>query len=454
MSRGVEKWRGPRGQSSSYLYLRWRDLSLPLSLSLYPSFSISPSLSQMAGSLSPSLSVSLFPSLSISPSLSQMAGSLSPSLSVSLFPSLSISPSLSQMAGSLSPSLSVSLFPSLSISPSLSQMAGSLSPSLSLSLSLPISLHLCLRWQDLSSSLCLSISLNLSISISDSLPTVLSLRLPPFLVISFSSFSHALSYIFLPLSMFSFSSRSSPLSLYSLSFETGQRLGGLEFPCSQTRGLPAMSIHLMPDRHSLFLRVSSRQEKSNQGKLPAWLFYRPLLFNFWGNSLETPNVWGLSSFHPNVSKQPPPPQCLGFCLLFTPRLLSRRAGSDVDATAAAHRTRKPRQHRESRRLHQFPALPGQPLPLPTDPTGLNPPRWSLPVPILPFPPLPPVPQLPAFPGFPPIPFFKPWKMLLHFLLYYMFSFGELSMTFFKQSSTVCVFFDHSLIFVIFIRRRQ
>ena len=60
-----------------------------------------------------------------------------------------------------------------------------------------------------------------------------------------------------------------------------------------------------------------------------------------GNSLETPNVWGLSSFHPNVSKQPPPPQCLGFCLLFTPRLLSRRAGSDVDATAAAHRTRKP-----------------------------------------------------------------------------------------------------------------
>ena len=59
-----------------------------------------------------------------------------------------------------------------------------------------------------------------------------------------------------------------------------------------------------------------------------------------GNSLETPNVWGLSSFHPNVSKQPPPPQCLGFCLLFTPRLLSRRAGSDVDATAAAHRTPK------------------------------------------------------------------------------------------------------------------
>ena len=54
-----------------------------------------------------------------------------------------------------------------------------------------------------------------------------------------------------------------------------------------------------------------------------------------GNSLETPNVWGLSSFHPNVSKQPPPPQCLGFCPLFTPTFLSRRAGSDVDATAAA-----------------------------------------------------------------------------------------------------------------------
>ena len=32
----------------------------------------------------------------------------------------------------------------------------------------------------------------------------------------------------------------------------------------------------------------------------------------------------------------------GFCPLFTPTLLSRRAGSDVDATAAADRTRKPR----------------------------------------------------------------------------------------------------------------
>ena len=61
-----------------------------------------------------------------------------------------------------------------------------------------------------------------------------------------------------------------------------------------------------------------------------------------GNSLETPNVWVLSSFHPNVWKQPPPPQCLtrsGGC---TPTLLSCRAGSDVDATAAADRTRKPR----------------------------------------------------------------------------------------------------------------
>ena len=61
-----------------------------------------------------------------------------------------------------------------------------------------------------------------------------------------------------------------------------------------------------------------------------------------GNSLETPNVWVLSTFHPNVRKQPPPPQCLtrsGGC---TPTLLSRRAGRDVDATAAADRTRTPR----------------------------------------------------------------------------------------------------------------
>ena len=73
-----------------------------------------------------------------------------------------------------------------------------------------------------------------------------------------------------------------------------------------------------------------------------------------GNSLETPNVWGLSSFHPNVSKQPPPPQCLGFCLLFTPRLLSCRAGSDVDATGSsspdAEATSLPCHHKAKQKL--------------------------------------------------------------------------------------------------------
>ena len=68
-----------------------------------------------------------------------------------------------------------------------------------------------------------------------------------------------------------------------------------------------------------------------------------------GNSLETPNVWVLSSFHPKVWKQPPPPQCFGFCPLFTLTVLSRRAGSDVDATAAAHWTRKPRHYHVSTR---------------------------------------------------------------------------------------------------------
>ena len=38
--------------------------------------------------------------------------------------------------------------------------------------------------------------------------------------------------------------------------------------------------------------------------------------------METPNVWVLSSFHPNVSKQPPPPQCLGV-VLFSPRRFYR-----------------------------------------------------------------------------------------------------------------------------------
>ena len=47
-----------------------------------------------------------------------------------------------------------------------------------------------------------------------------------------------------------------------------------------------------------------------------------------GNSLETPNVWVLSSFHPNVSKHQPPPQCLGF-VLFSPRRFYR---AEVAAT--------------------------------------------------------------------------------------------------------------------------
>ena len=48
-----------------------------------------------------------------------------------------------------------------------------------------------------------------------------------------------------------------------------------------------------------------------------------------GNSLETPNVWVLSTFHPKVWKQPPPPQCLTMSGGYTPTVLSRRAGSDV-----------------------------------------------------------------------------------------------------------------------------
>ena len=47
-----------------------------------------------------------------------------------------------------------------------------------------------------------------------------------------------------------------------------------------------------------------------------------------GNSLETPDVWGLSSFHPNVSKQLPPPKCLGF-VLFSPRCFYHRAKQKI-----------------------------------------------------------------------------------------------------------------------------
>ena len=81
-----------------------------------------------------------------------------------------------------------------------------------------------------------------------------------------------------------------------------------------------------------------------------------------GNSLETPNVWVLSSFHPNVSKQPSPPQCLGF-VLFSPRRFYRaelaatwmprqqltRRGSHVAAMSAQGKTKKSPRERERER---------------------------------------------------------------------------------------------------------
>ena len=83
-----------------------------------------------------------------------------------------------------------------------------------------------------------------------------------------------------------------------------------------------------------------------------------------GNSLETPNVWVLSSFHPNVSKQPPPPQCLGF-VLFSHRRFYRAElaatwmplqqltghGSHVAAMSAQGKTKKaPCQHRAKEKI--------------------------------------------------------------------------------------------------------
>ena len=60
-------------------------------------------------------------------------------------------------------------------------------------------------------------------------------------------------------------------------------------------------------------------------------FLSPCVF-IRGNSLETPNVWGLSSFHPEVWKQPPPPQCLTI-VLFSPRLFYR---AEMAATWTPH----------------------------------------------------------------------------------------------------------------------
>ena len=210
------------------------------------------SLSQMAGSLSTSLSLAL--PISLHPSISISDGRISLSLSVCLSLPISLHLSISISDGRISLSLSFSLSPHLS--PSLSQMAGSLFLSLSLPLSQSLDLYL-------------RLSPHRSFSSSTTLSRYFFLL---FLTRTLLYLSSSLNVLFL----FTIFSSFSLLSL----FRNGQRLGGLEFPCSQTRGLPAMSIHLMPDRHSLFLRVSSRQEKSNQGKLPAWLFYRPLLFKF------------------------------------------------------------------------------------------------------------------------------------------------------------------------------
>ena len=97
------------------------------------------------------------------------------------------------------------------------------------------------------------------------------------------------------------------------------------------------------------------------------MFYTFLLKEYIRSTLKygvivrkPPMFWVLSTFHPNVWKQPPPPQCLtrsGGC---TPTLLSRRAGSDVDATAAANWMRKPRRCHVStgqnkKRRHSLPS---------------------------------------------------------------------------------------------------
>ena len=87
-------------------------------------------------------------------------------------------------------------------------------------------------------------------------------------------------------------------------------------------------------------------QKNDKGKtwehVLNWLGYMKSGEKTRGNSLETPNVWVLSSFHPQCFETAASTPMFGFCPLFTPTLLSRRAGSDVDATAAADRTQKPR----------------------------------------------------------------------------------------------------------------
>ena len=59
--------------------------------------------------------------------------------------------------------------------------------------------------------------------------------------------------------------------------------------------------------------------RTRKSPLFTFMFF---VVKFRGNSLETRNVWVLSSFHPIVSKHPPPPQCLGF-VLFSPRRFYR-----------------------------------------------------------------------------------------------------------------------------------
>ena len=90
-----------------------------------------------------------------------------------------------------------------------------------------------------------------------------------------------------------------------------------------------------------------------------WIYFRGFITSYPNLSPDFdiypqiyPQCLGFVLFSPQCFETAACTPMFGFCPLFTPTLLSRRAGSDVDATAAADRTQKPRRCHVSTRQNK------------------------------------------------------------------------------------------------------
>ena len=113
--------------------------------------------------------------------------------------------------------------------------------------------------------------------------------------------------------------------------------GALRPSIFREKQVRVMGVHLSSSQAFFLPRAEDRGGNFPSSRL-VFPFFSSLHSRF--SNIEQNKLQELMRFSKGVIVWKPP--MFGFCPLFTPTLLSRRAGSDVDATAAADRTQKPR----------------------------------------------------------------------------------------------------------------